>query len=254
MFPIQRFTRSAPAASSQDEIPNFKRKWSNLLPLLVALVVLLEIVFLGRLDIAHNSALVNSVAESFYHFTTSTNQTNQTSNCEDWLQREDALDYSRNFSADPILVRAPPQEFPSCAVGCIFSLTSTRKHDAMFGISHDHDVAGVLRSMESSEYYAENNLVISRRMGFNITMTTSLSSTVPVGYFSWAEYDIMAPLEQKNETALAAAFISNCAARNFRLKALRAVEKAGVKVDSFGSCLHNRDGKGQHFHQIKAYI
>lgn len=76
-------------------------------------------------------------------------------------------------------------------------------------------------------------------------MTTSLSSDVPVGYFSWAEYDIMAPLLPKREEALAAAFISNCGARNFRLQALSMLEELGVKIDSYGACHRNRDGSGE---------
>jgi hypothetical protein len=75
-------------------------------------------------------------------------------------------------------------------------------------------------------------------------MTTSLSSDIPVGYFSWAEYDIMAPVRPKTENALAAAFISNCNGNNFRLKALEMLEKAGIKIDSYGSCLNNHDGHG----------
>lgn len=75
-------------------------------------------------------------------------------------------------------------------------------------------------------------------------MTTSLSSDVPVGYFSWAEYDIMAPVQPKNESALAAAFISNCGARNFRLQALEALERENIKIDSYGGCHRNRDGRG----------
>ena len=75
-------------------------------------------------------------------------------------------------------------------------------------------------------------------------MTTSLSSDIPVGYFSWAEYDIMAPVPPKTEEALAAAFISNCGARNFRLQALEMLENLDVKIDSYGGCHRNRDGKG----------
>lgn len=76
-------------------------------------------------------------------------------------------------------------------------------------------------------------------------MTTSLSSDVPVGYFSWAEYEIMAPVQPKTEKALAAAFISNCGARNFRLQALEALEKSNIKIDSYGGCHRNRDGRGK---------
>jgi len=82
------------------------------------------------------------------------------------------------------------------------------------------------------------------RRGYTIVMTTSLSSDVPVGYFSWAEYDMMAPVQPKTEAALAAAFISNCGARNFRLQALEALEKANIKIDSYGGCHRNRDGRG----------
>ncbi|KAK9677897.1 hypothetical protein RND81_11G174700 [Saponaria officinalis] len=79
--------------------------------------------------------------------------------------------------------------------------------------------------------------------GYDIIMTTSLSSDVPVGYFSWSEYDIMAPVQPKTESALAAAFISNCGARNFRLQALEGLEKSGITIDSYGGCHRNRDGQ-----------
>lgn len=82
------------------------------------------------------------------------------------------------------------------------------------------------------------------RRGYDVVMTTSLSSDVPVGYFSWAEYDIMAPVKPKTENALAAAFISNCGARNFRLQALEALERANIRIDSYGSCHHNKAGRG----------
>ncbi|RWW90431.1 hypothetical protein BHE74_00000455 [Ensete ventricosum] len=84
-------------------------------------------------------------------------------------------------------------------------------------------------------------------------MTTSLSSDVPVGYFSWAEYDIMAPMQPKNETALAAAFISNCGAHNFRIQALEMLEKLGIKIDSYGVCHQNRDGKVDKVETLKRY-
>ncbi|XP_008454951.1 glycoprotein 3-alpha-L-fucosyltransferase A-like isoform X2 [Cucumis melo] len=89
--------------------------------------------------------------------------------------------------------------------------------------------------------------------GYTVVMTTSLSSDVPVGYFSWAEYDIMAPVQPKTEPALAAAFISNCGARNFRLQALDALEKLNVKIDSYGSCHRNRDGRVDKVETLKRY-
>jgi len=84
-------------------------------------------------------------------------------------------------------------------------------------------------------------------------MTTSLSSDVPVGYFSWAEYDIMSPVQPKTERAIAAAFISNCGARNFRLQALEALMKTNIKIDSYGGCHRNRDGKVDKVEALKRY-
>lgn len=85
------------------------------------------------------------------------------------------------------------------------------------------------------------------RRGYAYIMTTSLSSDVPAGYFSWAEYDIMAPLQPKTENALAAAFISNCVAHNLRLQALEGLKAANITVDSYGACHRTRDGDGENF-------
>ena len=51
-----------------------------------------------------------------------------------------------------------------------------------------------------------------------VVMTPHYDSDVPVQYGSWAEYDIMRPWssEEKNATALAAIFLSNCRANSFR--------------------------------------
>ncbi|XP_075493437.1 glycoprotein 3-alpha-L-fucosyltransferase A-like isoform X3 [Primulina tabacum] len=89
--------------------------------------------------------------------------------------------------------------------------------------------------------------------GYDIVMTTSLSSDVPVGYFSWSEYDIMAPVQPKTENALAAAFISNCGARNFRLQALVGLENANINIDSYGGCHRNRDGKVDKVETLRRY-
>ncbi|XP_027112491.1 glycoprotein 3-alpha-L-fucosyltransferase A [Coffea eugenioides] len=257
-----------------------KKKWWNLMPLIVSLVVIAEIAFLGRLDVDKNVDLVNSWADSFYQYTTSsswlsTSSTTTTTHihmgdgedeadagltsvtghdfdrksgseventCEEWLEKEDSVAYSRDFQKDPIFVTGAEQEWKSCSVGCKFGFDSNRKPDAAFGLPQQDGAASVLRSMESAQYYAENNVAMARRRGYDIVMTTSLSSDVPVGYFSWAEYDIMAPLQPKTESALAAAFISNCGARNFRLQALEALERANIKIDSYGSCHRNRGG------------
>ena len=53
-----------------------------------------------------------------------------------------------------------------------------------------------------------------------------------------AEYMVMKPLAPKQEDV--AAFISNCAAKSFRLQALEAL-RANLSVHSYGRCMHNKD-------------
>ncbi|XP_010943065.1 glycoprotein 3-alpha-L-fucosyltransferase A [Elaeis guineensis] len=251
--------------------PNQKKRWPSLLPLFVALVVVLEIAFLGRLDMAKNAAMVHQWTTSFYFpstpttiASTATNTSTSSSSptefldddyrrCQDWLEKEDAVPYARDFRKDPIIVSGIEQDWSSCSVGCKFGFAADRKPDAAFGLHQDPAIASVLRSMESSHYYSENNINVARGRGYRIVMTTSLSSDVPVGYFSWAEYDIMAPIQQKTEEALAAAFISNCGARNFRLQALEMLEKFNIKIDSYGSCHRNRNGRVDKVQALKWY-
>ena len=78
-----------------------------------------------------------------------------------------------------------------------------------------------------------------------MAMTTSLKSDVPVGYFSWAEYPLMDPPKKKTKKALAAAFISNCGARNDRLQIMSMLQSEGVPVDSYGLCDQNVPGGGR---------
>ncbi|XP_072992354.1 glycoprotein 3-alpha-L-fucosyltransferase A-like isoform X3 [Typha latifolia] len=238
-----------------------KKRWSSLLPLVVAFVVVAEIAFLGRLDMAKNAAMVKNWTTSFYFSTDDANDVDFSSpspddeihRCQERLEREDAVPYSRDFDKDPVLVSGMAKDWTTCSVGCKFGFDDNKIPDATFGISQDPGTASILRSMESSHYYADNNINVARGRGFKIVMTTSLSSDVPVGYFSWAEYDIMAPMHPKTEAALAAAFISNCGARNFRLQALEMLEKMDIKIDSYGSCHRNRDGRVDKVDTLKRY-
>lgn len=100
-----------------------KKKWSNWLPIFVAFVFISEIAFLGRLDVTKNVDLLNSWAHSFYQFTADGipyggddrgftaehDRSSDYQSCEDWLDREDSVTYSRDFDKDPILVRANHQ-------------------------------------------------------------------------------------------------------------------------------------------------
>ncbi|KAJ8500677.1 hypothetical protein OPV22_011229 [Ensete ventricosum] len=254
------------AASNQQQ--QQRRRWQSLMPLLVALVVFAEIAFLGRLDMAEKAAsVVEQWSTSFYSSSSSSSSSasstlkgldededrGDTGRCEEWLEREDAVPYSRDFEKDPILVHGMQKDWSSCPMDCKFGFSNDKVPDAAFGLPQNPAVAGILRSMESSHYYPENDIDTARRRGYKVVMTTSLSSDVPVGYFSWAEYDIMTPMQPKNEEALAAAFISNCGAQNFRLQALTMLEELGIKIDSYGGCHRNRDGNVDKVETLKRY-
>ncbi|XP_010466062.1 PREDICTED: glycoprotein 3-alpha-L-fucosyltransferase A-like isoform X2 [Camelina sativa] len=229
------------ANGSPSSSSSFRRKVSSFLPICVALVVLIEIGFLSRLD---NATLVDTLTGFFTKSSSGLKVGSGIEQCEEWLERVDSVTYSRDFSKDPIFISGTDKDFQSCSVHCAMGFSSDKNPDAAFGLGHQHGTLSIIRSMESAQYYQENDLAHARRKGYDIVMTTSLSSDVPVGYFSWAEYDIMAPVQPKTEKALAAAFISNCAARNFRIQALEALMAANVNIDSYGGCHRNRDGRG----------
>jgi hypothetical protein len=54
------------------------------------------------------------------------------------------------------------QDWNKCYVGCEFGFSASKTPDATFGIAPDPSVDGILRSMESSQYYSENNIDVAR--------------------------------------------------------------------------------------------
>ncbi|KAG2271417.1 hypothetical protein Bca52824_065972 [Brassica carinata] len=238
---------------------SLRRKVSSFLPICVAIVVLVEIASMGRLD---NASLLDTLTGFLAKSPSDKLSPTKPSGlkvgsgmerCEEWLEREDSVSYSRNFSKDHIFISGGDKDFESCSVDCAIGMKSNKTPDAAFGLSHQPGTLSILRSMESARYYLQNNLAQARRKGYDIVMTTSLSSDVPVGYFSWAEYDVMAPVQPKTEKALAAAFISNCIAQNFRLQALEALMEANVTIDSYGTCHRNRNERVEKVEALKHY-
>lgn len=67
------------------------------------------------------------------------------------------------FMFDMYALHAFLQEWKSCAVGCKFQFNANQKSDATFGVAQQPGTANVLRSMESSHYYSENNIDLARR-------------------------------------------------------------------------------------------
>lgn len=137
------------SSSSSSSASTNKKKWSNLMPLVVILVVITEIAFLGRLDMAKNAAMVQTWTNTF-HFdslrgvssfasqedgfeateinTKSSTTEKRTSvkgdsgesgggeNCEVWLEKQDAVSYSRDFQKDPILVSGVEEVWLNCSL------------------------------------------------------------------------------------------------------------------------------------------
>lgn len=158
--PIQRYPWADEAASSIgsssiSNVPN--KKWRNWLPLFVALVFIAEISFLSKIDMAEKANLVNSWADSFYQFTTSyrstpelavdeaesgvlvreVNQASVPGSCEEWLEREDSVAFSRDFDKEPILVHGREQvTFYFCLLLIGFNLVLTKKLKNLVNMSH----------------------------------------------------------------------------------------------------------------------
>lgn len=147
IVPNQRHSRTddsfksigSSSSAYNPDLNHTKKKWSSWVPLFVALVVIAEIAFLGKLDLAKNADLVNSWADSFYQFTASTWLPTHTyggvdgggggveygldvvgdrpeqdairveESCENWLEKVDSVAYSRNFETQPIFVTGGEQ-------------------------------------------------------------------------------------------------------------------------------------------------
>jgi len=63
-------------------------------------------------------------------------------------------------------------------VGCKFGFSADKAPDATFGIPQNPETAGVLRSMESSHYYAENNIDLARRWVSTVMVSVSVKMVV----------------------------------------------------------------------------
>ena len=119
---VSSSTRIPKPSSLDSENPgNRKKRWTNLMPCFIALVVIAEIAFLGRLDMSKNAAMVNLWADSLLHrlyFQTTEVESArddvdsvgyEDDSCETWLMKEDDVVYIRDFDKDPIVVAGGDQ-------------------------------------------------------------------------------------------------------------------------------------------------
>jgi hypothetical protein len=181
----------------------------------------------------------------------------------------------RNFLEYPVLVIAPALVSGWGTEICDIPCFSTNEQSHMTELRGDSfikfDLGGGISlnppcgyqrkahlSMESAKYYGANYIPADAATRHDLHMTVQLKSNVTVGYYSWIEYDIMAPLdfERKKKTeALGSAFISNCGGDSGRLSVLQGLMDNGVKIDSYGACLKNKNegGRGDKVNALRDY-
>eukprot|EP00048_Salpingoeca_helianthica_P013581 m.203599 g.203599 ORF g.203599 m.203599 type:complete len:535 (-) comp15520_c3_seq1:27-1631(-) len=156
---------------------------------------------------------------------------------------------NRDFHKHPILVLDSGfpmgKEFHSlkCDVPCLYSSDFARyAHTAdvskIFSVPqlkcpHQHAVLFTMENVEISTMSFERTYI----------MNVSLRSHVPVPYYSWSDFPLLAPPAEKpthiKKLALATAFVSNCVPE--RRELIQSLIDEGVGVDSFGPCVHTKN-------------
>ncbi|KAL3816813.1 hypothetical protein ACHAXA_008676 [Cyclostephanos tholiformis] len=101
-------------------------------------------------------------------------------------------------------------------------------------------------TMESIANYPEHDYATSKR-DHRIVMNTQLISDIPMHYNNW-DYQYLRPIEYdaKPEITMASAFVSNCGAKSFRMRAIEALRMHNVTIEQYGKCdrtraAHNND-------------
>lgn len=99
----------------------------------------------------------------------------------------------------------------------------------------------VVRNNESPSNYPSLVLPLPRT---NISMLCSLSSDVPMPGLP-ERFDLYdTPVEFERKLPAVAAFISNCHARSFRLKAIARMRELGLEVHQYGECNRTHTAQG----------
>ena len=125
---------------SQAQAASRRRRCGWLIPLLVGVAFLGEIAFLGRIDMSKNAAAVESWTTSFYRRSATwgadalpggdDEDDDEIRQCEERLERVDAVPYDRDFEIDPVLVSGAAK---ACSFPCAlqFALTLTGSTDLL---------------------------------------------------------------------------------------------------------------------------
>ncbi|GAB5370514.1 hypothetical protein AAMO2058_001499700 [Amorphochlora amoebiformis] len=142
------------------------------------------------------------------------------------------FDNHRDFRKDPVELQdrvasgVKGKHTQECDIKCTYTNRAAR------------DSSGSCTRTSSSSM---ENVNVRTGGEFDLYGNTRLTSVVPVPYSDWFAFGFNEPLEwPKTADALAAAYISNCGFPK-RNKAVEDLPKYGVKVFSYGNCVHNRD-------------
>ncbi|XP_039038454.1 putative fucosyltransferase-like protein [Hibiscus syriacus] len=154
------------------------------MPLLLALLVIAEIGFVGRFDSlpamfreSRSSGRLKVAGARNSWIRALGGHRNLT--CEEWLEREDVVVYSRDFSDDPVLVYCQKPELKRpCAVGCKMGPHPSKKPNAIISQHPKAEAPSVLLSMESSAYYSEINIARARRWVITIYIDLLVFETI----------------------------------------------------------------------------
>jgi hypothetical protein len=135
-------------------------------------------------------------------------------------------------------------QFEHCEVSCIHTTNDDSKYDGSFASSDPK--RGIIHTMESITNYPSYSYAASK-VTHRIVMNTQQISDIPMNYNNW-EYNYLRPVQfdyyTKPERSLASAFISNCGAQSFRLRAIETLRSYNVSIEQYGQCDRTKDGGG----------
>lgn len=135
-------------------------------------------------------------------------------------------------------------QFEHCEVTCIHTSNDASEYDGSFASSDPK--RGITHTMESITNYPSHSYAASKST-HRIVMNTQQISDIPMNYNNW-EYDYLRPVQfdyyNKPEPSLASAFISNCGAQSFRLRAIEALRSYNITIEQYGQCDRTKEPSG----------
>lgn len=145
-------------------------------------------------------------------------------------------------------------QFEHCEVNCIHTSNDASEYDGSFTSSDPK--RGITHTMESITNNPSRSYAASKST-HRIVMNTQQISDIPMNYNNW-EYDYLRPVlydyYNRPERALASAYISNCGAQSFRLRAIEALRSYNVTIEQYGQCDRTKEGGDDKVNTIARHL